>query len=409
MDISATIPEITSIQKDWVFENKFKKYYYATKKKCECLECGNITKDIKTTCPKCKSKLISLSGRKRNDYVRAYYNIIEVYDEFQLVRSFEVIKFSKSGFGKPRKFCSEIVRHFIDESNKHTVVSCGRNFWGYSDHWYTINPLEIKNNPNGRYSVYGFVYPKIKVLPIIKRNGFRTGFHQFHPVYLISKLITDNKFETLFKTKRFDFINIYHKHEYAINKHWNTIKLCIRNNYKIKEPTIWFDLLDVQTYFKRDLTNPKYFFPEDIRKEHDRLFEKKRNIERKREQRERLKRRVSDAAKYIKTHSKFFDLEIKSEKFNIVVLKDLDEFEKEGKELNHCVYTNAYYRKENSLILSARKNDKPIETIEFSLEDLTIVQSYGKDNKETRLHKDIIRVVNRNKSLIRKRYEKKDV
>ena len=45
----------------------------------------------------------------------------------------------------------------------------------------------------------------------------------------------------------------------------------------------------------------------------------------------------------------------------VKVLQSVDEFYEEGKAMHHCVYTNAYYNDENSLILSARIDGERIE------------------------------------------------
>jgi hypothetical protein len=59
--------------------------------------------------------------------------------------------------------------------------------------------------------------------------------------------------------------------------------------------------------------------------------------------------------------------------------------------------------KPDSLILSARIEDKPIETIELSLSKWQVLQSRGTCNKNTEYHERIIELVEKNISLIRKR------
>ena len=71
--------------------------------------------------------------------------------------------------------------------------------------------------------------------------------------------------------------------------------------------------------------------------------------------------------------------------------------------MHHCVYWNGYYRKDDSLILSATIDGKRIETVEVSLSKLTVVQSRGVCNKNTSYHARIIDLVNRNMSLIQQR------
>lgn len=75
----------------------------------------------------------------------------------------------------------------------------------------------------------------------------------------------------------------------------------------------------------------------------------------------------------------------------------------EGKLMHHCVFTNNYYKKDKSLILSATIDGERIETIEFSLETLKVIQSRGKFNQITEYHERIIHLVETNSMLIRSR------
>jgi hypothetical protein len=51
---------------------------------------------------------------------------------------------------------------------------------------------------------------------------------------------------------------------------------------------------------------------------------------------------------------KFFDLEFKERQYFNNCIKSIEEFKEEIDELKHCVYTNEYYLKKKSIILSAR-------------------------------------------------------
>lgn len=84
------------------------------------------------------------------------------------------------------------------------------------------------------------------------------------------------------------------------------------------------------------------------------------------------------------------------------MLESVAEIAEEGTLMHHCVYANAYYRKENSLILSATIDGKRIETVEVDLERLCVVQSRGLCNKNTEYHERIVNLVNSNMNLIRK-------
>jgi hypothetical protein len=105
---------------------------------------------------------------------------------------------------------------------------------------------------------------------------------------------------------------------------------------------------------------------------------------------------------YVERNKKFFGLEIKDKNISISVLKSVEEFKEEGDDLNHCVYTNEYYLKEKSLILSAKVDGKRTETIELILPTLKIEQSRGLNNNPTEHHKKIISLVTKNLTKIKK-------
>ena len=62
-----------------------------------------------------------------------------------------------------------------------------------------------------------------------------------------------------------------------------------------------------------------------------------------------------------------------------------------------------YYLKPDTLVFSARIEDKRVETVELSLETFKVLQSRGLCNKNTKYHKRIMNLVHKNIALIRKR------
>ena len=85
------------------------------------------------------------------------------------------------------------------------------------------------------------------------------------------------------------------------------------------------------------------------------------------------------------------------------ILESVQEHLEEGVSMHHCVFDNAYYLKENSLILSATIEGRRIETIEVNLDTLKVVQSRGVCNKNTEYHEQIVNLVNANRGLISRR------
>lgn len=106
---------------------------------------------------------------------------------------------------------------------------------------------------------------------------------------------------------------------------------------------------------------------------------------------------------YALKKANFLDLNITDGFIFISVLQNVEDFYEEGKAMHHCVYSNEYYNRDNSLILSARIDGKRVETIEVNLENLSIIQSRGACNQDTEYHDRIVSLVNKNMKLIRKR------
>jgi hypothetical protein len=86
------------------------------------------------------------------------------------------------------------------------------------------------------------------------------------------------------------------------------------------------------------------------------------------------------------------------------VLPDIPAFRAEAEEMHHCVYTNEYYKKPYSLILSARINDQRVETVEVDLTSFTIKQCYGKHDQFTMHHQRILDLVNSEMGTIKETY-----
>jgi hypothetical protein len=146
--------------------------------------------------------------------------------------------------------------------------------------------------------------------------------------------------------------------------------------------------------------------PKNLKKAHDcYVAKKKRDDEKERKQRDMqkllaLKKAAED---YVKDKSVFFDLKISDGTIVIVPLKSVEEFKEEGDRMHHCVFTNEYFKKKDCLILSARIEKKPIETIEINLKTLKIVQSRAVCNGMSEHHDRIIQLVKKNINLIRQR------
>ena len=113
---------------------------------------------------------------------------------------------------------------------------------------------------------------------------------------------------------------------------------------------------------------------QEIRQEKQRLRHLKEQQEREKQQKERAK---GLATTYERKRAPFFGLHLQTGNLTIDPLRSVQEFFEEGKELNHCVFANAYYdvnTKPNCLILSAKVDGVRAETIEVDISDYSIRQ-----------------------------------
>ena len=135
-------------------------------------------------------------------------------------------------------------------------------------------------------------------------------------------------------------------------------------------------------------------------------MEKKVRKEAEQDIKEKTEQIRKEDEKFRELKSRYFGIHFTDGLICVHVLESVEEYLQEGEHMHHCVYSNKYYLKKDSLILSATINGKRVETIEVSLKTLEILQCYGACNKFTEHHKRIISLVNRNADTIRQRMKK---
>jgi hypothetical protein len=166
---------------------------------------------------------------------------------------------------------------------------------------------------------------------------------------------------------------------------------------------MWCDYVDLLRFFGKDLHNAEYVCPAELDAEQDKYVQKKRvHIERERKEKAK-KRALEDESKFIELKSKFFGIVFSDGLIQVRVLESVQEIMQEGDAMHHCVFTNDYHLKPDSLILSACINGERVETIEISLSKLQVIQSRRVCNKNTEYHDKVLKLVKKNISLIQKR------
>lgn len=114
------------------------------------------------------------------------------------------------------------------------------------------------------------------------------------------------------------------------------------------------------------------------------------------ELRNSAKRERMAPANYVRTHKQFFNICMMSENLVITPLKSVKEFKEEGSAMHHCVGSTqmGYYRKKDSLVLSARDADgKRLATVEWDLVNHMVLQCLAACNAVPPRQKEIIDLV----------------
>lgn len=416
VSLSETLAPVSQKMQVWAEKNIFIKWGVLSRGKFHCLDCANSWKPDaqKASCQKYINCTACSGKLKMQQYNQVHFKEIEYFAVLDVCGGFQVVRIicSHKDMKKnctPSYFHKEVMQHWINVKGEVRTLSIGTNVFSNAyDAWkyYTsleIRPKSFKDSPKYRINPYK-VYSSSKAISIVKRNGFKGSFHGIAPQLLFTALLKDSHAETLLKTGQTDFLSHYLvSHSQHIRENWQAVKTCAKNNYKVKDFGLWVDYISLLKWFKKDLNNPDLVCPENLEEVHDRLVEKKRIIQRRLHIKE-LRAQIQQAQiGYEEQKKQFFGLEFTKENLSICVMESVHDFLEQGDMLRHCVFTNEYYKKRNSLILSAKFENKPVETIEVALPSLEVLQCRGDKNKVSPHHKQILKLLHQNLYQIKKR------
>ena len=414
-ELSSKLPAITEAQIRWGKKHCFPHNAYRCKDEMWCSECGKMWVDTTgqkegyIRCPYCGERLEVKVSRKTKDNAVSYLTVVTTSGDFQVLRHFYTARYARKE-RDTHYFIDEVCQQWITSDNKEIVIAKAMNMGCRG--WIHTTDMSLKQSGNiyypHSYDIDGYVYPKVNVLPILRRNGLRTSFHGVTPAVLIRGLLGENKYaEMLIKTRQYSMLEFY-MYRGGLSHPW-AVNICNRNGYIIKDGSMYDDYLHLLDYFHLDTHNAHYVCPKNLKKEHDKLVEKKRKIEAKiraeqerKERIERMFRMKQDILSFIKRIQPFLGMEIKDKGIVIRPLESVTQFYLEGKAMHHCVYQNEYYKHKDCLILTAQKNGKRLETVEVNLKTFKIIQSRAVCNGTSDYHDKIIELVNRNMGLIRR-------
>jgi hypothetical protein len=365
--------------------------------KFNCLECGNSTKNESNVCTICNNRLSLEKTQKRKYYNSDYAQIIEVVDQYQVIRNIFVETTKKIGFAATYSL-TEVSRVFLNEKGKHEVFSrlIHNNFYSVRDCWQ--GQIELRDRSTiSKHNFRTFVYPKIKTIEAIKKNGFKTLLRSIAPITLFKAILTNTKAETLLKTKEYKFLQFFYfdfkgnLNFEKINDNWQSILIAKRANYKIEDINLWFDMLYTLKNLNKDIRNKFYICPVNLKEAHD-YYLKKLRIKETEERNKRLIESISSMEpEYKKKIKQYSTICIENEKkdIKITVLGHVRDFKKIEDDTKLCLFSNKFFKKKQSLIFKATADDQLLEVIELNLNNLSIEQIHSKNHKKSKRRGEI--------------------
>ena len=377
--LSANLRPISTTQIEWAYRHCVEHIGYRTKKgNITCSDCGHewhsdsgLCDTLEgCTCPKCHAELKVQDTRRRIYKETQNFSVITTCKGYQVIRVAQVRCESRKG--EPMRFyCHEVVQRWISPDGKVTDMALLRGFlFCYCDVWALGSDMEVRPH-NSLYDdvvARSCAYPKMRILPQLRRNGFKGDFHGISPVRLFKALLSDPRIETLMKGGEIEVMKHFLFNTRTADECWASYLIAKRHKYQIDNLSMWCDYLRMLKKLGQDLRNPKNICPEDFMAAHDNatrkieaIHEKERaaeqrrwEIERREREQQRQLQRKKDAEDFIANKSKFFGLVITDEEIIVKVLESIDEYYNEGKTQGICVFGSGYYKKADTLILSAR-------------------------------------------------------
>lgn len=416
--LSSKLPALSDNQTAWAIKKCFEMEGFHRAKKIWCVECGEVFEAkgsdlsyslLGADCPCCGKHLKVRDSRKRVYSPQSmYFTIITTISGFQVLRHFVASKSCR--VGQPAKFeLHEAVQDWISPKGIEVVMARLTNSsYGAYDQWCWSSAMEVRHDCciPGKYHIWANHIKTIRLLPKLKYAGIDENYHGITPDILFKMLLRYPFVETLIKQGEKELFEYMADNMTQVGKYWSSIKIARRHGFKITKRTdlrMYFDYLEMSDAIGRDVRSPKYLCPKNLKKAHDEVMKLKQKHDAKISFEKRRKQALKNEELYQKLKGKFFGIAFTDGTIQVRVLESVLEFLEEGNYMHHCVFTNDYFKKKDSLILSARIGDKRIETVEVNLKTLDVVQSRGVCNQNTEYHERIIGLVKKNINQIRQK------
>ena len=424
--------DLSPAQKKWIAQEVVEKRIYTSGKKCWCTDCGQEwTEKIEgeeAVCPHCGAKAKVVKGR-HTVYKDFYYaQFFHIYEGWQVIR-YTLVRWECRKGKKPEITLQDVIQKWCQPGRPMITLGCALGMMTcYRAIPYSLWDCTLTIKPNHGYWYSEWMkhktYPRMSLLPVYVKHIGKSPDWENLDLYaptLIGDIFGCPYLEKLWKEDQWDELMEMRHYTDELNKYWPSVKVALRHGFKPEHWISYFDYLKALKFLRYDMLSPRYVAPPDWNEIHDLVMRQYKNkteaMARKRAEaiairnalaeEERLRLQEEEARKSAKSFArriaKFEGLEIKDADIVISPLMSIEAFRDEGDAMHHCVFALGYYKKKDSLILSARtrREGKRLETIEVDIKDFKILQSMGIYNTPTDKHDEILGLVNGAMSRIR--------
>lgn len=433
--LAVKLPPITDRQRDYAYKHCFRPIALCNPRKREvkCLCCGYTMKWEKPfidafidseeyDCFECgRSMPVKLTGKydKPDCCEQSYFTVLTTFRGHQVARTFLACR--ENSRNAPTSYSvDEVFQTWLLPDGKEVITGRHLHRSAFSMSWDFHRPLDIKQHNASCTGAYQYddayditgsdFYPEVRVTPLLRRNGWTRKLMDYRNaismIEAMRYLLTVPTAEMLVKTRQLDlFLNMVRRGSKE-QEYLHSVRIANRNGYVVKDAQMWLDMLKLASDLHLDTHNPSVVCPEDLTDAHDRLL-RRYNRHRARIEIEKLAKETPRyEALFRQAKAVFFGINLTSENVHIRPLTSVKEIAEEGMAMRHCVYSNEYYKKADSLILGARdQSGQRLETVELSLKTFRVLQSRGKFNQSTPLHAEIVKLVESNADLFRQAIE----
>lgn len=373
-------------------------------------------------CPKCRAKVaLKKSPQKKVSNNTYYFQEVTVAGEWQVVRTWfcrreakrRIMYGSEEMLPMSVKYeAREVYQRFIRKATVPIIIGLGvQGASFYCDLWKWDSEWKIRREDSQHY-IGAWMATRPKLLPELKMRGLTRLSDNCSASKQIEKVFNDWEAEVLLKAGAKEMYDYFISHSRSMMDYWPSVRVALRHHYHVKDVSMWLDLLGMLNAEGKDLRNPHYVCPADIKAEYDRWMEiRRRRWEKQRaEEEERERKRQAELldedgqsnADYRDRLGNMLGVIVTVGDIELRPLQSIKEFYDEGEAMHHCVFTNKYYSKDGCLIIGARVNGERAETIEIDTEEWRIIQCRGKHNQDSRYHGAIMEAMTNNMNKYRR-------